>query len=203
MKSITSVAAVIGGAFVLGACEPAASPVAPPTAATLTKPINPKPFYSFTKSPVTHADYNIAPSGGVTAFLFSLETTGTKSVVVTQMAFQFFGTVRPGDITNFQIIYFADGLAKPGVVVGTNDGATWIGPGGTAANFVTINFSTPVVLSQNFKGFFALQLDANATQPFFFQPQMQTMTISVGGVEQALPSSTCDLPLGGDTFYVS
>jgi hypothetical protein len=203
MKSITSVAAVIAGAFALGACEPATSPVAPPTSATLVKQVNPKPFYSFTKSPVAYAEHNIAPSADVTAFLFSLETDGTKSVVVTQMAFQFFGTVHTGDITNFRIVYFADGLNKPGVVVGTNDGSTWLGPGGTAANFVTIVFSIPVVLSQNFKGFFALQLDVNATQPFFFQPQMQTMTISIGGVEQGLPWSTCDLPLAGDTFRVS
>ena len=203
MKSITSVAAVIAGTLALAACEPIAAPVAPPTSASRTEQAKIKPFYSFTKAPATYTTFSIAPGPDVTAFLFSLETAGTKSVTVTQMAFQFFGTVRPGDITNFRIVYFADGLAKPGVVLGTNDGTAWIGPGGTAANFVTIDFSTPLVLSQNFKGFFALELDVNATQPFFFEPQMQTMKIDVGGVVQDLPSSTCDLPLAGDTFNVS
>ena len=201
MKSFTPVVAAIAGAFALGACDKATSPVAPPTSVALVKQV--KPFFSFTKIPVGFASINIAPGPNVTALLFTLETTGTKSTVVTQMAFQLNGNAGPADITNFRLVYFPNGVNKPSVIVGTNDGSTWIGPGGTAANFMTIDLSAPVELSTNFRGVFALVLDANATQPYIFQPILQTATISVAGVVQGLPSSTCDLPLAGDGFSVS
>ena len=85
--------------------------VAPPTSVALVKQV--KPFFSFTKIPVGFASINIAPGPNVTALLFTLETTGTKSTVVTQMAFQLNGNAGPADITNFRLVYFPNGLNKP------------------------------------------------------------------------------------------
>ena len=204
MKSFKSITAVIAGAFIIGACEQATSPVAPPSSVAQVKQANPKPFFSFTKVPVGFADVNITPGPDVTALLFTLGTTGTKSTSITQLAFEMIGNAGPADITNFRVVFFPNGANKPSVVIGTNDGSTWVGPvPGSPPSFLVIDLSTPIQLTTNFKGVFALVLDANATRPFIFQPVLAFATINVGGVVQGLPSSTCDLPLFGDGFHVS
>lgn len=198
MKAHRSTLAVLASSFLAFACgrSPSLDVVATSANAKATSP------WTFTKTPAGFANYSIAaPSPAFSALAFHMESRGTKDSAVTQMAFMITGTVQVGDLANFQLVYFPDGTRKPGVVVGTNDGSTWA-PGATSS-VVPVDLVTPLVLSQNFKGDFALLVDVNGLAKFFFSPELSTVTIDVAGVPQLLVGGTCDLPLPGDQFNVN
>lgn len=199
MNAPRSTLALLAGSFLALACGQ--SPSADAVVASASVKVPPSPW-TFTKSPAAFANYSIvAPSAAFSALSFQMASRGSKDSAVTQMAFMITGTVQVGDLANFQVVYFPDGTRKPGVVVGTNDGSSWT-PGATTS-IVAIDLATPIVLSQNFKGDFALQVDVNGTAKFFFSPQLSTVTIDVAGVPQLLVGGTCDLPLPGDQFNVN
>ncbi|MGE5048880.1 MAG: hypothetical protein ACM3PC_09945 [Deltaproteobacteria bacterium] len=199
METLRSILAVFAGSVLAVACG--ASPSADAVAASANVKVPASPW-TFTKTPAAFANYSIAaPAPAFAVLNFEMTSRGSKDFAVTQMAFMITGTVQVGDLANFQLVYFADGLKKPGVVVGTNDGSTWT-PGATTS-IVPIDLATPIVLNQNFKGDFALNVDVNGTAKFFFSPQLSTVTIDVAGVPQLLVGGTCDLPLPGDQFNVN
>ena len=155
--------------------------------------------WTFAKtSPVTR--YDLAPTArGLDAMPFNVTATGVGSTRVTRMAFMVTGTARTWEVANFQLVYYPDGLSSPGVVVGSTSGSEW--KPGPATSIVSIPLATPVTLQGDFAGAFALRVDVNGAHPFFFQPQLQTVTIDDGAEHDLL--QTEDLPLPGDTFYVN
>lgn len=158
--------------------------------------------FTFTKIPATWAAHAVAsPVQGLDAMTFEMTASAAKGDILMAMAFMISGTLQAGDVANYQLLYFPDGLKKPGVVVGSNDGSTWA-PGPTTS-IVSIDLTAPITMGQNFKGDFILRLDVNGAGSFFFSPQLQTAAVDVGGVLTLLTGATCDLPLPGDTFYVN
>jgi hypothetical protein len=198
MNAPRSTLAVVAGSLLALACGQSPSVDAGATSANVkaTAP------WTFTKTPAGFANHSIAaPAPALAALAFHMESRGSKDSAVTQMAFMITGTVQVGDLANFQLVYFPDGTRKPGVVVGSNDGSTWA-PGATSS-IVPVDLVTPLALSQNFKGDFALQVDVNGLSKFFFSPELSTVTIDAAGVPQLLVGGTCDLPLPGDQFNVN
>jgi hypothetical protein len=125
--------------------------------------------------------------------------TDQRDTRVTAMAFQVMGTSPVGTLSTYQLVYFADGLKKQGTVVGTNTGSTWV-PG--TSPIVSIPFTTPLTLPRNFKGEFALLVDVAGGAGTSFTTQLQTVTMDAGAGDTYV-TDTCDLPLAGDTFYIS
>ncbi len=157
-------------------------------------------LFTFTKIPAQRSELTIAAGPDVQMFAFDLTTDKTKSIELSSLSFMISGSLQAGSLSNFRLVYYPGGLAKPGVVVATNDGAGWT-PGPSPENFLTLRLSS-FVLSQNFKGQFAVLADVTGSS-YFFWSQLQTATISVNGIEEPLLNpETCDLPLGGDTFHV-
>lgn len=159
------------------------------------------PLWTFTKIPNAYqARYVTAPAAGVDALPFEVQASGARDTAITRMAFMITGTLPIGSLSSFEVVYYPGGLAKPGTVLGTSSGASWAP--GALSSIVEVVLATPITVGQNFRGQFALKVDVGGTPPYFFDPQLQTVTIRAGGVEKYLVGSTCDLPLPGDTFYV-
>jgi hypothetical protein len=158
--------------------------------------------FTFVKVPATWARHDIvSPALDLDAMVFEMSASGARQIQVTRMAFVVSGTAQNGELTHFQLVHYPDGLAKPGVVLGTNDGALWA-PGG----ILSFDLSTPVTWQSTkgrFRGEFVLRVDVNGSRTFFFDAQLRTVTVKVNGVEQYLVAGTCDLPLQGDTFYAN
>jgi len=137
----------------------------------------------------------------VDVLVFNVATKAVPLSTVKQMTFQVVGTGVNSEVVNFQLVFFPDGLGTPGIVVGTNTGAGW-GPG--KSHVVTIDLQTPVAFQGANSGYFALRAGVSGPRTFFFQPQLQTVTVAGGanGVARLI-QDTEDLPLPGDSFFVS
>ena len=116
-------------------------------------------------------------------FDVDVQSNGTMGTALTQVDFMLIGSLQPGDLANFQLIYYPGGRNKPGVVIASNDGSTWV-PGPTS--FLNLRLATPLVLGSTFKGFFALLVDVNGSRSYNFAPLLQMVTISVNGTEHQL-----------------
>jgi hypothetical protein len=161
--------------------------------------------WTFTKSPALwERQAVVSATPGLDAMVFNVTAAGTGLARVTRMAFQVTGTLQTAEVTNFQLVYYPDGLAGTAVVVGTNSGSGW-GRGATTS-IVSIDLAAPLTLQTDLSGVstgaFALRVDVNGARSFSFQPQLQTVTIETDGVERNLVE-TGDLPLPGDSFYVN
>ncbi|HEY5675792.1 MAG TPA: hypothetical protein VI356_11865 [Myxococcales bacterium] len=167
--------------------------------AAAISPANAAPW-TFTKAePVSQARPIASPAQGFDALVFAAQYTGTDGSKLTRMAFRIYGAMKVGNLSNFQLLYFPDGIGKPGIVLGKNDGATWAP--GADGTMIEIAFAQPLAVSANFNGQFALRADLNGA-PAFFTPDLRTVTVASSGGEQ-LVTQTEDLPLRGDTFKVN
>ena len=136
----------------------------------------------------------------VDAMVFNVTAAAVAPTNITRMAFVVSGTVKNAELANFQLVYYPNGLAAPGVVVGSNAAAAFA-PGGTT-DTVSIDLATPIALQGNYSGMFALRGDVNGVRSFFFAPRLQTVTVVQGAAERFL-IETEDLPMSGSTFYVN
>jgi hypothetical protein len=169
-----------------------AASVAGASAAAATKGT----LFTFTKIPAPVSNLIIGPGTDVPIYTFDLTTNKTRSIELSSLSFMISGSLQAGHLSNFRLVFYPGGLAKPGVVVATNDAGWAPGP-----SFMTLRLSG-FTLGQNFKGQFAVLADVSGSS-YFFWSQMQTATITINGVEQLLQNpETCDLPLLGDTFHV-
>ena len=186
----------------LGCEKPATSVTAPDAvrAATTTPKTT---FFSFTKLPIVAVtDIMITPTPHSDLLTFSMITTETKAITVDRFSFMIYGSLPVGALTNFELTWYPKGLKKPGIVVATNDGSTFV-PGSLPANFLNLDFTTPLLLDKKMDGVFVLRADVNAPAPYFFNVRLQTANVGIGGVDQLLLDTTCDLPLAGDVFFVN
>lgn len=184
-----------------GGCERVASvvaPVSPPVRAATLKTTQ---TFFFTKVPATIVNHSIASAPDVDLFDFDLTTTKAKDAALTQVEFMVSGSLQLGDVTNYRLVFFPKGRSNPGVVLATNDGSTWVAPGGFS--FITMRLTSPLALGNNFKGSFAFVADVVGTGTFFVWSRLQTASASFNGVEKFLLEETCDLPMQGDNFYVN
>lgn len=184
MKAMIRCAALAGVALFLGAA---------------ISPANATPW-TFTKAEeVSQARPIASPAQAMNALVFEAGSSGAEGSKLTRMAFKIYGALKPGNLSNFQLVYFPDGIAMPGVVVGRNDGSTWAP--GARTTIIEIAFAAPLAVSANFKGQFALRADLDGA-PAFFTSELRTVSVAASGVEQSV-TDTGDLPLRGDTFKVN
>ena len=186
----------------LGCEKPATSVTAPDAvrAATTTPKTT---FFSFTKLPIVAVtDIMMTPTPHSDLLTFSMITTETKAITVDRFSFMIYGSLPVGSLTNFELTWYPKGLKRPGIVVATNDGAAWV-PGPTPADFLNLDFTTPLLLDKKVEGVFVLRGDVNGTTRYLFQPRLQTANIGIGGVDQLMLDTTCDLPLAGDVFFIN
>jgi hypothetical protein len=127
--------------------------------------------------------------------IFDVSASGAAGTRITGMTFQVSGTVKSPEVANFQLVYYPGPGRGGGVVVGTGSA-----PIGVTSSVLTIDLAAPIALQADFTGTFALRLDVNGARAFFFQPQLQTVTVDEGGV---LRNVLADLPMLGDSFYVN
>jgi hypothetical protein len=162
--------------------------------------------WNFTKSPAPWASHAVGSSAlGVDAMVVNVSATGIGLARVTRMAFMVTGTLHTAEVGNYQLVYYPNGLSGSGLVVGSSSGSSWA-PGITTS-IVSIALASPLALSFDSttgisSGVFMLRADVSAARSFFFQPQLQTVTVENAGVERPV-TTTGDLPLLGDSFYVN
>jgi hypothetical protein len=141
-----------------------------------------------------------AAHGPVDAMVFNVTAAAVAPTSITRMVFVVDGTVNNAELANFQLVYYPNGPASPGVVVGSNTGAAFA-PGGTTGA-LRIDLANPIALQGNYSGLFALRSDVNGVRSFFFAPRLQTVTVNQGGADRFL-METEDLPMSGSMFYVN
>jgi hypothetical protein len=188
------------------ACDSVPAPDAPraPTAVS-SRVVQPTSF-TFTKVPAGYATHAIAsPVAALETIVFQLTATQAAGITVKQFGFMISGSLQAGDVRNYQLVYYPDGLAKPGVVLGTNSGATWVAPGGSPSSFIYIGLATPITVpkGKTFTAYFALRADVTGTGAFFFYPRVQTCTVDAGTGDKDVAWFGGDLPLQGDQFTVN
>jgi hypothetical protein len=157
--------------------------------------------FTFTGLPVPFSYSNFgllyAGASGVDLLRFEMDVTNApKDAILMRLDFHFDGIAPPGSLTNFLLIFYSNGVKHPGTIVGINiDGAF---NGTDAAVFLP----TPMQISKNFKGVFALRADIppNFTTSFFFTPSLASAVVYMNGVGQQMVSSS--LPLTGDIFRI-
>jgi hypothetical protein len=208
MQKTFAAVAIVVATLAASACERATSPVAPlaPGAtANATKVINTSTYF-FAKVPAAWAGHHITPAADVDIFDLDISTSETSSSL-TRLTFMLAGNAQVGNLTNLRLVYYPDGRGTTGVVVASDNLAGWVN---TAANYVTLTLATPLVLNAKGKNLsksavksFSLLVDVSGAAAYQFFPQLQTVNVSLNGVERQLLTETCDLPLLGDTFYVN
>ena len=207
MKAVSRVLAFVALACILVGCERPSTPISPTAGNGLTPDqtaVKAKAAtYFFAKIPTQVLDQTITPTLDVQAFVFSLNTTGTKGDALAELAFMINGSVQAGNLSNFRLVYYPRGLTSPGTVIASNDGSAWT-PGSTPADFLRLR-PAGFVLPMNFRGVFALVVDVNpAGGPYMFWARLQTANAVINGVEQLLVNPMeQELPLQGDTFQVN
>ena len=206
MRTRLALAATAALALAASGCERATSIVAPDATASAVTAVTPTPkgtFFSFTKLPFfAVSDVMMAAAPRTDLLTFSMVTTETKAITINRFSFMITGSLPVGALTNFELTWYPKGLKKPGIVVATNDGAAWV-PGPTPADFLNLDFTTPLLLDKKVEGVFVLRGDVNGTTRYLFQPRLQTANIGIGGVDQLMLDTTCDLPLAGDVFFIN
>ncbi|HET7187431.1 MAG TPA: hypothetical protein VFI52_04725 [Gemmatimonadaceae bacterium] len=181
-------------------------PVAPRVPAAVEAKVPVPTSFTFTKVPATNATHAItSPVTNLETIVFSMVAARADGMVVKQFGFMISGSLQAGDVRNYQLVYYPKGLSKPGVVMGTNDGSTWVAPGGSPSSFIYIDLASPITIpkGKSFTAYFALHADVTGTGTFFFDPRVQTCLVNSGGVDQDVAWFGGDLPLQGDVFNVN
>jgi hypothetical protein len=155
--------------------------------------------WSFSTGNARPGSRAVAAARAVNAMVFTVSANGVAQTRVTKMGFMVTGTLQNSDVANFQLVFYPNGVASPGVVVGSSTGSTWA-PGKTSS-IVNIDLASPFDVQGAFTGIFELRVDVNGVRSFDFQPQLQTVTVASGVVEQYV-LDTDDLPLPGDSLVV-
>ena len=226
MKTLTTAFIVGALSFTAAACDRVTSPAAPTVApaagagvdsvvqTTATGPLTAKaanksgPYFTITNLPVNYTEHHISSANDVQVMQFQITGTGMKSTSLTQLAFMIDarlldGTPLPaGYLTNFRLVYYPDGFGTLGTTIATNPATTWT-PGYTPESFLVMDATPPFAfVKQNFTGVFALVGDLGAGS-YRFNVRMQTGRITTNGVDETIGNlQNCDLPVGGDTFFV-
>ena len=209
MKNPIALYSALAALFAATACEkppPPSLPTALPevTAPTASMKVVKATSFTFTKVPAAFADHSItSPVPGLEAIVFRMDATSAAGIVVKQFGFMISGSLQAGNVRNYQLAYYPNGLTKPSVVMGTNDGSTWVAPGGQS--FIYINLAAPITIPKGatFTAYFALRADVVGTGAFFFYPRVQTCTVNEAGVDKDVLWLGGDLPLQGDTYRVN
>ena len=206
MRTVVSILAVTAIAAVSLACDraiptaPGGDMIAAGVASGSATAVKTATLFTFTKVPTPVSNVSIAAGPDVQIYAFHLDTDKTKGIELTTLSFMISGSLQAGNLSNFRLVFYPNGFAKPGTVVATNDGTGWT-PGPFPSNFLRLTMAG-FALPQNFRGDFGVLADVSGSGYFFWE-QMQTATVTVNGVEQPLENpTTCDLPLLGDTFHV-
>jgi hypothetical protein len=158
--------------------------------------------FTFTKLPAGKQALAVSTAAqAVDAVVFQMSSTDLAAATVTRMSFLITGNLPIGSLFNLDLVYFPNGLAAPGVIVGTNDGSTWARSAKQA--LIEISLAAPLTVQQNTSHFFALRPSVKGASSFFFTSDVYVVTVSSDGVERRLIGETEDLPLPGDTFHVN
>jgi hypothetical protein len=204
MRHVGSMLAVAAVLFGAAACDNSPSPVAPTIQPAASTKVPKLISFTFTKIPGTVATQAIAsPVSDLATIAFQMDAAEAGGIVVKQLGFMIAGSLQAGDVGNYQLFYYPKGLTRPGVLMGTNDGSTWVAPGGFS--FIYIDLATPITIpnGKNFTAVFALHADVNGTGTFFFYPRVQTCLVNQAGVDKDVLWLGGDLPLQGDTYFVN
>jgi hypothetical protein len=200
MKKVAAVLLAVSASLAPAACNEATSPspLSAPTSQQDAKNLKTLQVF-FTKVPLPRTVQNISVGTGVDLFTFTVSSTYAQSMSLTEMSWMVYGSLVDTDLTNFQLVYFADGLANPGVVVATSN--TFV-PGPTVS--LHMRLSSPIPLDSKNKertiGTFVLRADVN-TPGVMINFRLSTAAVNELGVEHLLFEGTCDLPLDGDEFH--
>ena len=202
MKKVSAVLLAVGVSLGLGACNEPTSPstaVSSPTSQVNAK--NPKALQIFfAKVPTTRTVQTISVGTGIDLMTFTVSSTYASGLSLTEMSWMIYGSLTATDLSNFELVYYPDGLASTGSVVATSNSFV---PGPTVSLHMRLN--SPLLFDTKNKdrvlGTFVLRADVNApTQMINFR--LSTAAVLEAGVEHLLFEGTCDLPLDGDTFQV-
>jgi hypothetical protein len=160
--------------------------------------------FTFTKIPAAVASHAItSPAVGLETIVFQMDAEQADGFVVQQLAFMISGSLQAGDVVHYQLFYYPDGLSKPPVLLGTNEGANWVAPGGAPSSFITFDFAPITIKKKSFTAVFALRADVVGTGTFFFDPRVQTCLVDDGTGARDVAWFGGDLPLQGDTYRVN
>ena len=201
-RTLTAAIALATSMFALG-CETSVAPVAPTPTSALSTKIPSLTSFTFTKLPAAIADRAItSPALGLETIVFQMDAGRADGLTIKQLGFMISGSLQQGDVGNYQLVYYPQGLDKPGVVMGTNDGSTWVAPGGTTLLY--IDLASPITITKKkFTAIFSLRADVIGTGTFFFNPRVQTCLINDGTTDKDVAWFGGDLPLQGDIYHVN
>jgi hypothetical protein len=142
-----------------------------------------------------------APAQSIESLVFEMTSGAAIPASVTQMSFLMTGNLPIGSVTKLELVYYPGGLGAPGVVVGTNDGATW-GHRGLQA-VVQIPLVTPLAVQPSVVQTFALRANVSGGARYFFNTDLRIVTVNTPGIDSRLLGETEDLPLSGNNFDVN
>ena len=201
-RGITAAIALATSILALG-CESSVGPVSPTQASALNARTPALTSFTFTKLPAIVADQAItSPVLGLETIVFEMDASRADGLTIKQLGFMISGSLQAGDVGNYQLVYYPQGLDKPGVIMGTNDGSTWVAPGGTTLLY--IDLASPITITKRkFTAVFSLRADVTGTGTFFFDPRIQTLLINDGTVDKDVAWFGGDLPLQGDVYRVN
>ena len=184
-------------------CETSIAPVTPTPASAVSVKTPALTSFTFTKLPALVADQTIAsPVLGLETIVFQVDASRADGLTIKQLGFMIAGSLQAGDVGNYQLVYYPQGLDKPGVIMGTNDGSTWVAPGGTTLLY--IDLASPITITKKkFTAIFSLRADVTGTGTFFFDPRIQTLLINDGTTDKDVAWFGGDLPLQGDVYRVN
>jgi hypothetical protein len=205
MNRLSAFCVAIGASLAIVACEQAPSTVSPSTPPALDAKIPRTPSFTFSKVPAPVTTVAVtSPSVGLETIVFRMDATQAAGIVVKQFGFMISGSLQAGSVGNYQLVYYAQGLTKPGTVIGTNDGANWVAPGGDASSFIRFTLTAPITIpnGNSFTGYFALRADVTGAGGFFFYPRVQTCTVNDGSGDKDVLWFAGDLPVQGNTYSV-
>ena len=203
MKRVIAESIVLAAAVFAAGCESPIAPRAPsPVPATSTK-LPALTAFTFTTIPATVVDQTItSPALGLETIVFQMDASRADGLTVKQLGFMIAGSLQAGDVGNYQLVYYPDGLSKAGVVLGTNDGASWVAPGGNTLLY--IDLASPITITKKkFTAVFSLRADVTGAGTFFFYPRVQTALINDGVTDKDVAWFGGDLPLQGSVYHVN
>ena len=203
MRKALIAAITLATSIVALGCETSVAPVIPtPTSALSTKTPGLTSF-TFTKVPPAVADQTItSPALGFETIVFQMDASRADGLTIKQLGFMISGSLQAGDVGNYQLVYYPQGVGKPGVVMGTNDGSTWVAPGGTTLLY--IDLASPITITKKkVTAIFSLRADVIGTGAFFFDTRVQTCLINDGTTDKDVAWFGGDLPLQGDVYRVN
>ena len=206
MRSTAAVCAALATSLVASGCERTSPPEAPSGPAAVDAKVVRMTSFTFTKVPATVATHAItSPLTSLETIVFSMVATQAQGMVVKQFGFMISGSLQAGDVGGYELLYYPAGLSKPAVVIGTNDGSTWVAPGGSPSSFIYFTLASPITIpkGKSFTAYFALRANVVGAGTFFFYPRVQTCLVNAGAADLDVAWFGGDLPLEGDQFNVN